>query len=124
MVCCVVVGCHVDSRRDKDSMFTFPKDKDRRKTWIDCVNRESKGKPIVPNDYSRLCARHFESACFVMNPDFAAKAGIVIKRLRLKDDAIPTLNLAKERKRPSSTSTSSSVQHKKQKKVKIEVSIF
>ena len=95
MVCCAVISCHVDLRKDKDGIFSFPKDSNYRKQWIECVNRERKGKPLVPNDYSRLCARHFEKFCFVINPDIAAESGIVIKRLRLKTDAIPTLNLSK-----------------------------
>jgi hypothetical protein len=36
-------------------MFTFPKDKHRRKIWVQKVKRQN----FVPSEHSRLCSRHF-----------------------------------------------------------------
>ena len=87
---CSVFGCTNQGK----STFSFPNetDKKRRKIWINFVNKNRRnkkgGKTITKwkmGETSCICSNHFEDSAFT-NKDGQCK------RLRLKNDAVPTKN--------------------------------
>ena len=86
MVYCVAYNCN--SRSDHGlGMLTFPKDKHRRKIWVQKVKRQN----FVPLEHSRLCSRHFDFEQFVIDPRIASSVKFTPKQRRLKPYAIPTI---------------------------------
>uniref|UniRef100_A0A0K2UYE5 THAP-type domain-containing protein n=1 Tax=Lepeophtheirus salmonis TaxID=72036 RepID=A0A0K2UYE5_LEPSM len=86
MVMCCAINCKNKSATHKRTpgssparMFSFPKDKTRRKVWANTIKRAN----WTPTDHSRLCDAHFEERMFRRRP--------VEGRWLLKHDAIPTL---------------------------------
>ena len=57
--------------------FSFPKNIERRKLWVAALRR----KEFQPTKYSKICADHFEDACF-------DRTG---QTTRLRDTAVPTI---------------------------------
>nr|XP_040565846.1 uncharacterized protein LOC121115779 isoform X1 [Lepeophtheirus salmonis] len=86
MVMCSAVCCKNRSATDKKSpgfssmkMFSFPKDIQRKKLWINAIKRAN----WTPTNNSRVCQAHFEESMFLRKS--------VEGRWRLVHDAIPTL---------------------------------
>ena len=83
-----------DCKNKGTSTFGFPKDKTRSKQWEDFVNKtrrnpktQKKIKKWKIGKQSCICSDHFEDSAFNF------KQG---KRLRLKNDAVPTLGPKQE----------------------------
>nr|CAH7760647.1 unnamed protein product [Callosobruchus chinensis] len=92
---CCVPGCknnYNSSKKEQGnvSVFTFPKDIERRNQWLKCIHRED----FIPSDHSVVCIDHFEEK-FIVRKDTATRPdGSVLtvdrKRLKLSPDAFPT----------------------------------
>lgn len=91
---CCVPGCtnnYGTSKKDSNvSVFSFPKDQERRNHWLKCIHREC----FVPSDHSVVCIDHFEEK-FIIRIDTATRPdGSVLtvprKRPKLSPDAFPT----------------------------------
>ncbi|XP_049883490.1 THAP domain-containing protein 1-like isoform X9 [Pectinophora gossypiella] len=83
---CAVWGCSSHSGRKENSQqllsfHRFPVDDNKKKEWIIRINRRN----WIPNKYSRICSKHFTADSFMCVPNS--------KWRRLRDDAIPTLNI-------------------------------
>ena len=85
---CVAAGCS-NTYSDNVSLFKFPKDPVLRQKWVKNVQR-TRAQWSGPSEYSVLCSQHFDSSCFEPDSELASQMGMQ-KRIRLKDDAIPTL---------------------------------
>lgn len=120
MVLCVAFGCNSRSDSDKVSFFQFPKDEKLRKIWIDKLNRgETSTKKFAPTHH-KLCSKHFGEDQFKISPVFAENIGYGEKfRLRLKEDAVPTIfDAPRQHKRPSDRPSATKI---REKKLKFEV---
>nr|CAH7724866.1 unnamed protein product [Callosobruchus chinensis] len=92
---CCVPGCknnYNSSKKEQGnvSVFTFPKDIERRNQGLKCIHRED----FIPSDHSVVCIDHFEEK-FIVRKDTATRPdGSVLtvdrKRLKLSPDAFPT----------------------------------
>ena len=96
--CCVgtygEISC-TNTQFTKDvSFFRFPdekKESKRHKLWLQFVHRHR--PTFKPSKYSTVCSVHFEDDCFTTSKEVAKEVG---KRLRLKPDAVPTVDAANE----------------------------
>lgn len=81
------------------SMHTFPsktKDPKRHNKWVKFVRKHRSN--WMPHKDSVLCSEHFELTCFSKNPSIAKSLGM---RLRLQQDAVPSIDAAPDNKEPS-----------------------
>ena len=95
---CPVYGCNSDSKKNPSGIrfFSFPSGKSvaqqqRRKVWVEFCKR----KKFNPSSCSRICSRHFTEDAYEKghSPQFLKQ--IECKeafRVRLRSDALPTLN--------------------------------
>ncbi|XP_056412472.1 THAP domain-containing protein 2 [Hyla sarda] len=75
---CAAFGCSNNSKRDNQVTFhRFPSNPDRRKQWLNLVNREH----FSPSLHTFLCSNHFEESCF-------DRTG---QTVRLRTNAVPTI---------------------------------
>lgn len=91
MVACAVNNCRVKSGQGF-AMFKFPdseKDSERRKQWIDSIKLVK--IDYEPTSFARVCERHFQNDQFVVDPSLAVSIGFQQKKLRLKENAVPTI---------------------------------
>jgi hypothetical protein len=100
MAYCPVFGCTSDSKKkrgvDDIHLFAFPsgpskKQQTRRKIWVEFCKR----KAFKPTGNTRICSLHFVDDAFdpAHSPTFLKSIGCKDQTLvRLKNDAIPTLN--------------------------------
>ena len=85
---CVSAGCS-KTYRDGVSLYAFPRDPSIRQQWVKQVQR-TRAQWSGPTEHSVLCSPHFDDSCFEPDSALAAKMGLV-KRRRLKPDAVPTV---------------------------------
>ena len=84
--------CNMDSSIHRISMFLFPKDLERKKIWIQLLNRGGTATTnFVPTSHSKICFKHFDDNQFLISPKIAQAVGYKNFRLRLKSDAVPTV---------------------------------
>lgn len=91
MVACAVINCTVRSGQGF-AMFKFPdpeRDSERRKQWVDSIKLMK--VDYKPTPFARVCERHFQNDQFVVDPSLAESIGFQQKKLRLKDNAVPTV---------------------------------
>ncbi|KAM3933867.1 THAP domain-containing protein 2-like [Leptodactylus fuscus] len=75
---CAAFGCSNNSKRDHQVTFhRFPSNPERRKQWLNLVNREN----FSPSLHTFLCSNHFEESCF-------DRTG---QTVRLRTNAVPTI---------------------------------
>ncbi|XP_066432204.1 THAP domain-containing protein 2-like [Eleutherodactylus coqui] len=75
---CAAFGCSNNSKRDNQVTFhRFPSNPERRKQWLNLVNREN----FSPSLHTFLCSKHFEESCF-------DRTG---QTVRLRTNAVPTI---------------------------------
>ncbi|XP_015377351.1 PREDICTED: THAP domain-containing protein 5-like [Diuraphis noxia] len=91
--CCAVANCKQYSSKAKIdgtdiSFHRFPKDLDQQKLWAQKCKRDDKWNPQT----SYICSIHFSSDAFVHNMK-AKLLGYSPRVRKLKQDAVPTLNL-------------------------------
>ena len=72
------------------SLFNFQNDPELRQKWIKKNFQRTRALWKGPTPNSVLCSKHFESSCFELCYDLAAKAGIQM-RGELKPGAIPMM---------------------------------
>ena len=75
------------------SLHYFPDksvDQRRHQQWVRFVRRHRPG--FTPSKYSSLCSVHFEEDGFTMRRDLAKELNI---RVRLLDDAVPSIDRAR-----------------------------
>ncbi|CAG9771664.1 unnamed protein product [Ceutorhynchus assimilis] len=87
---CAVAYCnnHHIRKADKNySFFTFPKDQEYRRLWIEKCQRSGEWTP----ENSRICSEHFTEDDFVRN--LQAEFLKVKAKRKLKSTAIPSRNL-------------------------------
>nr|CAH7712723.1 unnamed protein product [Callosobruchus chinensis] len=75
--CCCVLGCknnYNSSKKEQGnvSVFTFPKDIERRNQWLKCIHRED----FIPSDHSVVCIDHFEEK-FIVRKDTATRPSLL-----------------------------------------------
>ena len=92
MVYCVAFNCKNGSfknqpKQQKVAFFSFPEKNPLRQCWINKVRR----KNWKPSKSSKLCSKHFEDSSFVQNLVVLESIGWTATRLRLKQDAVPTV---------------------------------
>ena len=123
---CPVYGCNSDSQKPTNPpthFFSFPSGKSadqqyRLKVWIESCKR----KAFKPSSCTRICSLHFAEDAYKpgSSPQFLKCSEFKEKFLvRLKKDALPTLNKALEK--PSATTsgkTRDSTVGKQRKKVR------
>ena len=102
MAYCPVFGCLSDSKKNPEEknihFFAFPKghsreQQTRRKIWVEFCKR----KAFKPTQSTRVCSLHFEDSAFdpAHSPAVLDSIGYKERTLvRLKKDAVPTLNKA------------------------------
>ena len=107
---CPVYGCNSDSQKPANPpthFFSFPSGKSadqqyRRKAWIEFCKR----KAFKPSSCTRICSLHFAENAYEpgSSPQFLKRFEFKEQFLvRLKKDALPTLNKALEK--PSATTS-------------------
>ncbi|XP_075709022.1 THAP domain-containing protein 2-like [Rhinoderma darwinii] len=75
---CVAFGCSNNSKRGNLVTFhRFPANPERRKQWLNLMNREY----FSPSLHTFLCSRHFDESCF-------DRTG---QTVRLRTNAVPTI---------------------------------
>ncbi|XP_071992319.1 THAP domain-containing protein 2-like isoform X1 [Engystomops pustulosus] len=75
---CAAFGCSNNSKRDNQVTFhRFPSNPERRKQWLNLVNRDN----FSPSLHTFLCSKHFEESCF-------DRTG---QTVRLRANAVPTI---------------------------------
>lgn len=99
MVYCVVYNCTTRSTVKNVSFFGFPKDKARQKAWIHYCRR----KDFVVTIHSRMCAKHFSPSQYLRYPSRLAELGYPNARAQLKDDAVPDIPWATNKKSAASS---------------------
>ena len=92
MVHCVAVGCANSTKKTavKKRFFKFPdpiKEKKRHAQWVKRVNRVG----WTPTHNSHLCEEHFAREAFLHPPHVFMEVHGQAGRLRLVDDAVPTM---------------------------------
>ena len=100
---CVAAGCN-KTTRDGVHLFSFPKDLQLRKKWVDQVRRTR--DKWEPTEHSRLCSCHFEESCFEVRSRLAETLDLGKTKVMLKRDAVPTLF---DRSMPSKRQASSTL---------------
>ncbi|QQP53535.1 THAP domaincontaining protein 5like, partial [Caligus rogercresseyi] len=50
------------TKATKVSLHIFPKDEELKKMWLRSIKRND----FVPSRHSRVCSRHFQESCFVL----------------------------------------------------------
>ncbi|CAH0556891.1 unnamed protein product [Brassicogethes aeneus] len=84
-VCCVM-GCKIQNKRKRFSLFRFPKDIKRAELWHKACNLDRFGEMKVEDLYKteyRVCDDHFHENMFLNK-----------EKNRLQSDAVPTENLS------------------------------
>ncbi|XP_040280744.1 THAP domain-containing protein 2-like [Bufo bufo] len=74
---CAAFGCSNNSRVNQVTFHRFPSNPERRKQWLNLVNREN----FTPSLHTFLCSKHFEESCF-------DRTG---QTVRLRTNAVPTI---------------------------------
>ena len=113
-----------DQRKIMLVFFQFPKDEKLKKLWIEKRKRgKTTTQQFAPSVYYKLCSKHFEDNQFKISPSLASNIGYECNfRLRLKDDAVPTIfetSSTLAEKRP--TTERESAKKTREKKLKLEV---
>ena len=78
MTFCAAYGCRNRTVKGRVRLYRFPKEKNRRRLWVDRLGR----KAFVPTNHSRLCQDHFTNDQFV---------GTTGGKQRLHPQALPCL---------------------------------
>ena len=91
--CCVINCDRKKSVPGTYQSFKFPTDPCLKKQWVEAVMREKKS--FIIDDGKVICKRHFTED--VLLPDFD-KQNRPLKRVRLKEGAVPTLLMGLESK--------------------------
>ena len=86
---CVAAGCDKGSD-GKFSLFTFPKNPERRAQWSREVAK-TRSDWTGPSDHSVLCSLHFTKDSFEASIALTTELGLPAKRRKLKDSAVPSL---------------------------------
>ena len=86
---CVAAGCDKGSD-GQFSLFTFPKNPQRRAQWSREVAK-TRSDWTGPSDHSVLCSLHFTKDCFEASIALTTELGLPAKRRKLKDSAVPSL---------------------------------
>lgn len=92
---CCVPECksNYDSSLKSDkprSSFSFPKEHDLRKKWLNAISRED----WKPTPYSSVCSLHFQDDHVVRFAKFLAPDGILIDipcTPKLRENAVPSI---------------------------------
>ncbi|CAG2211671.1 unnamed protein product [Mytilus edulis] len=124
MVYCVAFNCNTRSGQGY-GLFTFPKESDRRKIWIEKVMRQN----FLPMEHSRLCSKHFNFDQFVIDARIAASVKFTPKQKTLKPNAVPTILDYKSGEKTSALGTGQSKRKRHasralEKRRRLEVSIL
>lgn len=94
MVYCAVVGCNNNNKKTSKNFasscryFSFPSSKQISKLWV----QKCYQKNTFNIKYARICSYHFS------DDDYCAKEKLLQlprNKWKLKDDAVPSLNLTK-----------------------------
>ena len=90
---CVISDCKSGKEKSKEGSesesvqtFPFPTETRARNRWL---RQCDLGKNIGKN--SRLCAKHFQKGCFLSPSENVDDSGRPRTKLRLKDEAVPTI---------------------------------
>ena len=86
------VGCQNGQYTEGKSIHEFPnkaKEKSRHQSWLSFVRKHRPN--WTSSNSSILCSDHFEESCFARNRANAMELGM---KIRLKADAIPTIDLS------------------------------
>ncbi|QQP48693.1 THAP domaincontaining protein 5like, partial [Caligus rogercresseyi] len=84
----------VSTKATKVSLHIFPKDEELKKIWLRSIKR----KDFCPSKHSRVCSRHFQESCFVLERQDSNNSRSKNNRLssmnlaKLKPGAIPTIS--------------------------------
>ena len=106
MVICAVPGCYSgyektlkragqEEEETKHQLLPFPTEARYRNIWVARINRENNpdGSFWTPNKDHKVCAKHFLRSDFAAFPGEKSKNGSIRTKLRLKDNALPSLHL-------------------------------
>ncbi|QQP51335.1 THAP domaincontaining protein 5like, partial [Caligus rogercresseyi] len=74
----------VSEKATKVSLHIFPKDEELKKIWLRSIKR----KDFVPSKHSRVCSRHFQESCFVLERQDSNNS-------RSKNNCLSSMKLAK-----------------------------
>jgi hypothetical protein len=88
---CAVVGCKTGNKmpgRMQYQSFKLPETKGMKAKWIEKINRD-----FIPNENTRVCAKHFKSSDFVPAEENLDTNKKPKKKMTLKSSAIPSLFL-------------------------------
>ncbi|XP_037527812.1 uncharacterized protein LOC119405097 isoform X2 [Rhipicephalus sanguineus] len=92
---CCVRGCfgNYDGRR-KVQVFSFPKEENLRREWIDAIRIRRKN--FVPTEYTKVCADHFDPSCLERKTSYTdPRTGNVLEAAlpvpRLRSGSVPTI---------------------------------
>ena len=88
---CVVANCNNESRQFGVTLFSFPKDLERRRQWISFVSKTRVRAPTP--DTSKICSAHFDIKYLSNYGAVMAKFG---KKMELTSDAVPTIHPQRE----------------------------
>lgn len=101
MVHCSIFGCNNNSFRQKHlSYFRFPRSEEIRQAWIHrCDRKDSDGSKWKPRKNSVICSEHFTPEDFQRNlkSELLNLSGTKKEKTLLKDNAIPSLKLFRNR---------------------------
>ncbi|KAK8779265.1 hypothetical protein V5799_019396 [Amblyomma americanum] len=86
---CCVVGCKARDRQGVTNRHALPKDEGTRAVWLQRIGLSQWDTHKSP----RVCGRHFSPDDYCYNPEFVRRTGVIVKKLRLKPRALPTLFL-------------------------------
>lgn len=90
---CCAVGCrsNYDDESNYTTVFTFPKDTERKELWIRKVSRDN----FTPSSTSVVCIKHFEERFIIREDRIRRDDGteLVVPRdkITLSKDAFPTI---------------------------------
>ncbi len=85
---CVAVGCS-NTYSHGVGLFGFPQEATLRNKWIREV-RKTRDKWKGPSQHSVVCSDHFSEESFESGTHLESQFGL-LKRRRLKPDAVPTI---------------------------------
>lgn len=91
---CCVPNCKSNYETNREpyvSVFSFPKDLEKRTKWLKSIHRES----FVPSKHSVVCIKHFSESSVIKIDRMARDDGTILevprKNAKLTKDAIPTI---------------------------------
>ena len=90
---CAAADCKSYKQKSSGLSFhRFPKDEALRRQWLVNMNRfdPTTKKLWKPNEYSVLCAKHFEEKCYTARSRLSKEMGQKYQ-VQLEKDAVPTI---------------------------------